>query len=49
MTARWVAGDEVYGTDPKLRKTLEDRGVGYVLAVACTHRFHTGAGNDPRR
>jgi hypothetical protein len=49
VTARWVAGDEVYGTDPKLRKTLEDRGVGYVLAVACTHRVRTGAGNDPRR
>ena len=33
VSARWVAGDEVYGADPKLRKTLEDRSVGYVLAV----------------
>ena len=44
VTARWVAGDEVYGADPKLRKTLEDRGVGYVLAVACSHPVRTGVG-----
>jgi SRSO17 transposase len=44
VTARWVAGDEVYGADPKLRKTLEDRGVGYVLAVACSHQVRTGVG-----
>jgi SRSO17 transposase len=44
ISARWVAGDEVYGADPKLRKTLEDRGVGYVLAVACSHPVRTGAG-----
>src|SRR6476660_6347976 len=30
--ASWVAGDEVYGADPTLRKILEDRGIGYVLA-----------------
>jgi SRSO17 transposase len=42
VAARWVAGDEVYGGDPKLRKTLEDRGVGYVLAVACSHQVRTG-------
>lgn len=44
VSARWVAGDEVYGADPKLRKTLEDRGVGYVLAVACSHPVRTGVG-----
>ena len=44
VSARWVAGDEVYGADPKLRKTLEDRGVGYVLAVACSHQVRTGVG-----
>ncbi|WP_328522744.1 IS701 family transposase [Kribbella sp. NBC_00359] len=44
VTARWVAGDEVYGADPKLRKTLEDRGVGYALAVACSHPVRTGVG-----
>ena len=32
--AAWVAGDEVYGTDPGLRTDLEKRGMGYVLAVA---------------
>ncbi|MFI7065183.1 IS701 family transposase [Kribbella sp. NPDC050124] len=44
VTARWVAGDEVCGADPKLRKTLEDRGIGYVLAVACSHPVRTGVG-----
>ncbi len=34
----WVTGDEVYGQDPQLRSALEARGIGYVLAVACTTR-----------
>jgi SRSO17 transposase len=38
VSAAWVVGDEVYGTDPGLRAELEARGVGYVLAVACDHR-----------
>ncbi|SNR95746.1 SRSO17 transposase [Haloechinothrix alba] len=42
--APWVAGDEVYGADPTLRKELENRGVGYVLAVACSHPIATTAG-----
>jgi SRSO17 transposase len=29
----WVTGDEVYGGNPKLRAALEERGLGYVLAV----------------
>jgi SRSO17 transposase len=40
----WVAGDEVYGGNPKLRLTLEQRGTGYVLAVACSHEVTTSAG-----
>ena len=40
--ASWVAGDEVYGADPGLRGDLEDRRVGYVLAVACSHRVDAG-------
>ncbi|GAA2459862.1 hypothetical protein GCM10010405_50130 [Streptomyces macrosporus] len=40
----WVAGDEVYGGNSKPRTALEDRGVGYVLAVACSHEATTGAG-----
>jgi SRSO17 transposase len=42
--AAWVTGDEVYGTDPGLRADLERRQVGYVLAVAVTHRVATAAG-----
>jgi SRSO17 transposase len=42
--ARWVAGDEVYGGNPKLRTALEQRGAGYVLAVACNHEVPTQAG-----
>jgi SRSO17 transposase len=40
----WVAGDEVYGGNPKLRSALEKRQVGYVLAVACSHEVTTDAG-----
>ena len=35
----FVTGDEVYGADPKLRAALEERRVGYVMAVACNHRI----------
>ena len=41
----WVTGDEVYGAAGKLRAELEDRGVGYVLAVACDHQVSTAAGS----
>lgn len=44
VSARWVAGDEVYGADPGLRAELERRGVGYVLAVASNHHVATAAG-----
>lgn len=47
VPAGWVAGDEVYGASSGLRGELEDRGVGYVLAVACDHRVH--AGTEPER
>ncbi|MCP3770718.1 MULTISPECIES: IS701 family transposase [unclassified Streptomyces] len=40
----WVAGDEVYGGNPKLRAALEERQVGYVLAVACSHEVTSDAG-----
>jgi SRSO17 transposase len=42
--ASWVAGDEVYGADPKLRAALARRGIGYVLAVAKNHPVATGIG-----
>lgn len=42
----WVAGDEVYGAAGKLRAELEQRGVGYVLAVACDHTVATARGAE---
>lgn len=34
----WVTGDEVYGQDPRLRAALEERQIGYVLAIAGNRR-----------
>ena len=45
--AAWVAADEVYGQDPKLRAELARRGLGYVLAVAKSHPVTTPAGTLP--
>ena len=45
VPAAWVAGDEVYGADSKLRKQLRRAGLGYVLAVAKTHQIVTGIGS----
>jgi SRSO17 transposase len=44
VPARWATGDEVYGADPKLRKHLHGRGLGYVLAIAKNHQISTGIG-----
>jgi SRSO17 transposase len=38
VPAKWVTGDAVYGQHYKLRKTLEDRSVSYVLAVPMNQR-----------
>jgi SRSO17 transposase len=38
MPARWTTADEFYGGDRGLRRDLQTRGVGYVLAVARSHR-----------
>ena len=35
----WVTGDEVYGSDRKLRRWLESRPMAYVLAVASDQRL----------
>lgn len=40
----WIAADEVYGSDPELRRELERRQASYVLAVARSYRVNTGAG-----
>ena len=37
--AAWVAADEVYGHDSKLRRFLEGRQMAYVLAVAADQRL----------
>jgi SRSO17 transposase len=47
VPAAWVAGDEVYGANPKLRAELERRGIGYVLAVACDHSVGFGGATRP--
>ena len=40
----WVAGDEVYGGNPKLREWLEEQEIPYVMAVACSEMTTTPAG-----
>lgn len=49
ITASWVTGDEAYGQDPQLRAALEARGLGYVLAVACSTRVRINHGRTPVR
>jgi SRSO17 transposase len=44
LPCRWVAGDEAYGGDPQLAAALRSHRLGYVLAVACSHRAPTGLG-----
>jgi SRSO17 transposase len=40
----WVAGDEVYGGNPKLRARLEENGIPYVMAAACSDIVAMAAG-----
>jgi SRSO17 transposase len=40
----WVAGDEVYGGNPGLRKKLEEHRIPYVMAVSCDAMITTAAG-----
>ena len=40
----WVTADEAYGDNGPLRAYLEERGIAYVLAVACAHVLATPAG-----
>lgn len=47
--ASWVTGDEAYGQDPGLRALLESRGIGYVLAVACSTRVRINQGRTAAR
>lgn len=40
----WVTADEAYGDNGPLRHFLEERQIGYVLAVSRAHQISTGAG-----
>jgi SRSO17 transposase len=44
VPAAWVAADEVYGADPRLRAVIRGHGLGYVLAIAANRRVPTHAG-----
>ncbi|HEX7269879.1 MAG TPA: IS701 family transposase, partial [Streptosporangiaceae bacterium] len=44
VPARWVTADEAYGQDHKFRIFLEQRRVGYVVAVPCSQSVGTGTG-----
>ena len=43
VPACWVTADEVYGADPRLARCLEERGTGYVLAIAAHRRLPVDA------
>ena len=42
VPAAWATADEFYGGDRGLRRDLQDRQLGYVLAVAKSHRVNVG-------
>jgi SRSO17 transposase len=42
----WVAADSVYGADHALRRWLQDKGLGYVLAVTRAQRLGFGRVED---
>jgi len=44
VPTRRAAGDEVYGHDPHLRTALQERGMGYELAISSNRRIRTPAG-----
>jgi SRSO17 transposase len=44
VPAAWVTADEFYGNERGLRRDLQARGKGYVLAVAKSHRVSTAGG-----
>lgn len=47
VPAGWVAADEVYGSDGKLRRALEARGQAYVLAVRGNEKPSTWPPHGP--
>ena len=46
--AAWVASDEAYGDNGAFRAGVAKLGLGYVLAVSCTHRIPAWPGGKRR-
>jgi SRSO17 transposase len=46
--AAWVASDEAYGDNAAFRAGIAKLGLGYVLAVSCTHRVPAWPGGKRR-
>jgi SRSO17 transposase len=44
IAARWVTADEAYGQNPTFRLGLQQRQIGYVLAVPCNQKVPTEGG-----
>jgi len=49
IPAAWATADEAYGGDRGLRRDLQTRGTGYVLAVAKSHRVTASRVAGPQR
>jgi SRSO17 transposase len=49
VPAAWATADEFYGGDRGLRRDLQARGIGYVLAVAKSHRVTACPAIGPQR
>jgi SRSO17 transposase len=49
VPARWVAADEAYGNNTRLRGELRKLRLGYVLAVSCDHLVPIGGGKTRSR
>jgi SRSO17 transposase len=46
LDASWVTADEVYGRDSKFRELLENKGIGYVVAISCQQRLFLDGSYD---
>jgi SRSO17 transposase len=46
VPAAWVTADEAYGKDQKFRAWLEQRRIGYAVAVACSQAIPGSAGTS---
>jgi SRSO17 transposase len=49
VPAAWATADEFYGGDRHLRRDLQARSIGYVLAVAKSHRVTARTADGPVR